>query len=32
MKHFASELHPTFWACHEVFSGVGVAFFEKRKK
>ena len=25
MKLFASELHPSFWACHVVFTGVGVA-------
>ena len=25
MKLFASELHPSFWACHVVFTGVDVA-------
>jgi hypothetical protein len=25
MKLFASGLCPSFWACHEVFTGVGVA-------
>jgi hypothetical protein len=26
MKLFTSELHPSFWACHTDFTGVGVAF------
>jgi hypothetical protein len=24
MKLFASELHPSFWASHSVFTGVGM--------